>query len=283
MKTNTTHWIVYDGNCGTCLVAKKLFTSLKFIPESQCLNFHTLPEHLFNKVSLERFKHGMAYVHDGSEPTRYGLHGITSAFAVKYPVFRKLKPGTLLFRFLNYFYNTLCHNRYFLFPIKKTFACDCEPTFEARYFRRWLGIGLLFLLATSSLLGLVLAKATGAAPAELAWQIASIVGVGWLVSLILARLLMSLDHYRDYARHLAVIFAVGAIVLVPALFFFWLPSQVLLILLLLSMAMSTLMMLRIHFQRMRFMGLHPKWTFSWFLSLQATACVLAIHFQIVNL
>ncbi len=283
MKTNTKHWIVYDGNCGMCLFSKKVFSKLGFFKVEDCRNYHELDAELYQKVDLERFKHGMAYVDSGKGATRYGLEGVLAAFAVKRPYLNSWKPGTVIFQVLNFLYNAICYNRYFIFPMKQQFACSCEPEFKARYFRRWVGLGLFFSILISALFGLSLANLFEEPAALLALKTVAIVGAGWAVQMLWAAMVMSREMFRDYLRHLALIMFIGVLILLPATLLFWLPGNLHMVVALVSVALSSGTMLKMHIHRIRFMGLGQQWTFAWFVSLQATAIPLMFYFKLLSL
>jgi len=283
METNTKHWIVYDGNCGMCLFTKKTFSKLGFFEEADCLNYHELEADLYQKVDLQHFKHGMAYVDSGSGATRYGLEGVLATFEPKRPYLKPWKPGTRVFRFFNFFYNAICYNRYFIFPKTQRFACSCEPEFNARYFRRWVGLGAFFSILISALFGAAVADLFNVPTGQMALQTVGIVGAGWAIQMLWAALSMNRDKFRDYLRHLALIMFIGVMVLVPAIIVFWLPAALFAIIAFALVGCSSFIMLRMHIQRIRFMGLGQHWTFAWFASLQTAAIFLMFHFNLLSL
>lgn len=283
METQSKKWIVYDGNCGMCLFTKKVFSRLGFFDESQCRNYHELEPELYKKVGLEQFRHGMAYVETGTAPTRYGLDGVLAAFSERRPYLHHWTPDTRVFKVLNYFYNAICYNRYFIFPKKQRFACSCEPEFHPRFFRRWLFLSIVFSVVISGLFGSSLASVLRMEWLEAAGKAIGIVGTGWAVQALVASLILDQTRLRDYLRHIALIMFIGVLLLLPAILLFWLPAQTHLIVALLCVIASSTIMTRMHIQRMRFMGLGQQWTVSWFLVLQSSALALLFHFQILSL
>ena len=283
MKNQDKHWIIYDGNCGMCLFSKKVFSRIGFIREADCKNFHELSPALYQKVALQRFKHGMAYVHEGHEATLYGLEGVLAAFSEKRPYLRVITPNTWVFRMLNFLYLAICYNRYFIFPTKQKFACSCEPDYQPRYYRRWIGLGLFFSILISALFGGVLSGIFNLTPGAMALRTVAIVGAGWALQMALAALLMNRENFRDYMRHIALIMFMGVLILLPSILLFWLPVAWLTLVVLLSVAASSLIMLRMYYQRIRFMGLGQQWTMGWFASLQLTAVPLMFYFELLRL
>lgn len=283
MKNQNKHWIIYDGNCGMCLFSKKVFSRIGFIREADCRNYHELSPAHYQKIDLQRFKHGMAYIHEGDNPTLYGLEGVLAAFSEKRPYIKAITPNTWLFRLLNFLYMAICYNRYFIFPMKQQFACSCEPDYQPQYFRRWIGLGLFFSIFISALFGMSLSVVFNMPAGELALRTVIIVGAGWALQIVLAALLMNQELFRDYLRHIALIMFIGVLILVPSTLLFWLPPAWLAIVALVSVVASSFTMLRMHFQRIRFMGLGQQWTLGWFASLQLTAIPLMFHFGLFTL
>lgn len=281
METHANKWIIYDGNCGLCLNSKRLLTRLRIIPENKCLNYHLLEPELSDKIDLSRFRFEMALVDDQSDDTLYGLEGILQIFGEKFGLLKRIKPDSVIFRMLDYVYHAVSYNRYFIFPRKSRFACDCEPAFSMKYFVRWIVLGLLIASVVSALFGAVMAPVFDKAPLPLAAQMLVIVGAGWVSQLILSALLLSREKVYDYWRHLVLIMVVGVLILIPCLLLFWLPIMPLTIVAIVSVLASSLVMSRMHFQRVRYLGLSQIWTLLWFLGLQATAVFFSIHFQIL--
>jgi predicted DCC family thiol-disulfide oxidoreductase YuxK len=276
-------WIIYDGNCGLCLNSKRLLTRLQIIPENKCLNYHLLEPGLSEKIDLSRFRYEMALVDEQSDGTLYGLEGILQIFGQKVGLLKRIGPGSVIFRMLDYVYHAISYNRYFIFPRRSRFACDCEPAFSMKYFVRWIVLGLLIASVVSALFGAAMAPVFDKAPLVMAAQMLVIVGTGWASQLLLSALLLSREKVYDYWRHLVLIMVVGVLILIPCLLLCWLPVMPLSIVAMVSVLSSSLVMSRMHFQRVRYLGLSQGWTLLWFLGLQAAAVFFSIHFQILAL
>lgn len=281
MESLPNKWIIYDGNCGLCLKSKQLLTKLGVLNESSCLNYHELEDRLRSKVASERFRFEMALVDEHSDETLYGLEGILAIFSNRLSWLKMVKPGGSLFRFLEFFYHAISYNRYFLFPRKKAFICDCDPPFQYTYYWRWIGICLMFAVGISFLLGCVSASLFGMVPTDLGAKMLLIVGCGWFVQIVMSKLLMSAIDFRDYSRHLALIAFVGVLVLLPIILLSSFVSQTILgPLLLISVLVSSGTMSIMHFKRIGLMRLNQGWTLSWFLFLQISAIFIAHQFKL---
>lgn len=275
--------IIYDGNCGLCLNSKRLLTKLRIIPESKCMNYHLLEPRLSDKINLEHFKYEMALIDDQSDRTVYGLEAVLQIFAAKAGFLKAIKPGSALFGLLNFVYHTISYNRYFLFPRKSRFACDCDPPFVMKYFLRWVVMGILLAMAVSAAFGATVASVFEKPVADMAGEMLLVVGAGWGLQMLLSRLFMSREQMQDYWRHLVLVMVLGVLVLIPCVLLFWLPSAFLSVFALISVLVSSTLMAIMHFCRVRYMGLSQAWTLSWFLSLQACAVYFAIQFNLLVL
>ncbi|GAB5523689.1 MAG: hypothetical protein Roseis2KO_15610 [Roseivirga sp.] len=283
METLANKWIIYDGNCGLCLNSKKWLTRLGIIPEGKCLNYHLLDESLSAKIDQEHFRYEMALVDDQSDKTLYGLEGILEVFGAKVGLVKGIKPGSVLFTLLNFVYHTISYNRYFLFPRKSRFACECDPPFVMKYFQRWMVLGIMIAMVVSALFGAFVAPLFEKTSIDMAGEMLLIVGAGWGLQLLFSGLLMTLDQKRDYWRHLVLIMVTGVLILLPGMLFFWLPPASLSAVAITSVTASSTVMALMHFRRVRYMGLSQGWTISWFLSLQAFAIWFSIQFNLLVL
>lgn len=276
-------WIIYDGNCGLCLNSKKMLTRLRVIPESKCLNYHLLEPRLSNKIDLEHFRYEMALIDDQSDKTVYGLEAVLQVFAAKAGFIKAVKPGSVLFGLLNFVYHTISYNRYFLFPRKSRFACECDPPFVMKYFLRWVVMGILIAMAVSAAFGATVASVFEKPIADMAGEMLLIVGAGWGLQMLLSALFMSREQMHDYWRHLVLIMVVGVLVLIPGILLFWLPPAMLSVFALISVLASSTVMAIMHFRRVRYMRLSQAWTLSWFLGLQVFAVYFAVQFNLLVL
>lgn len=282
MEVLANKWIIYDGNCGLCIKSKNLLTKVGLFPDSKCLNYHELDEHIRVKVDVERFRYEMALVDQLSNDTKYGLEGILNIFSERISWLKHIRRGTLIFMILEYFYHTISYNRYVLFPRKQVFKCDCDPPFVLKYYQRWMLIGIVIAMTFSLFFGVILAPLFGVSPIAFGLKMLVVVGAGWVLQMIIAAAMMTNDQFRDYSRHIALIMVVGVSLLLPvmALFTIFSPNHFELFVGL-SVLVSSIVMLVMHIKRIRFVGVSQAWTLSWFLSLQVTAIIFAFQFQIL--
>ncbi len=284
MELEAKRWIIFDGNCGLCLKSKKLLTQLGVFPDSRCLNYHELDATLKSKVDSKRFSFEMALVDESNDNTLYGLEGILSIFSEKVSWLKLIKSGSFAFVFLQFFYHTISYNRYFLFPRKKVFICDCDPPFVPRFYKQWIGLGTFFSVLISFLLGYVLAGLIGLPAIDLGFKMLVIVGLGWIIQALLAKVVMRKREFQDYSRHLALIGLVGVLILLPVLVFSPIfPVPLSRYFLAFCVLLSSAIMSYMHFKRISFMNLSQLWTLSWFVWLQLCAWSLSFYFELLPL
>jgi predicted DCC family thiol-disulfide oxidoreductase YuxK len=276
-------WIIYDGNCGLCLNSKKMLTRLGIIPEEKCLNYHLLEDKITAKIDAEHFRYEMALVDDRTDQTLYGLEGILHIFAARLGMKNGIRPGSTIFGVLNFLYHTISYNRYFLFPRKSRFACDCDPPFVQKYFMRWVVLGSIIATLISGLFGAAVAPLFDRPVLQMAGEMLLIVGTGWGLQILLSSLIMTKAQRQDYYRHLVLIMVVGVLILIPTLILFWLPLPGLAGVAIANVLASSVVMSLLHYRRVRHMNLSQGWTLSWFLFLQIAAICFTLYFNLFEL
>jgi hypothetical protein len=97
-----------------------------------------------------------------------------------------------------------------------------------------------------------------------------IAGTGWAVQIGLASLLLK-DKRIDYIGHLGVVMLIGVLVLLPGICISRFTDFQYFAVPLISVLLSSSLMCRQHFIRVRSLGLHQIWTVIWFVVLQSTA------------
>ena len=281
MNTLDNKWIIYDGNCGLCLNSKKWLTRFGIIPEKKCRNYYELDEGSKAKIDINHFSYEMALVDDQSNKTMYGLEGIIYVLGTKFRWILFIKPEGLLFKVLDFIYHTISYNRYFFFPRKMAFKCDCEPPLVWKYFLSWVFFGLGIATGLSTLFGVILASHLHQTIRESVFSTLLIVGSGWFIQILLAAIILPYGQLVDYLRHLFLIMVVGVLILIPSIMLSSLPTLPFAIITWINILTSSSVMLRMHYKRVKFMKLNQCWTLSWFLLLQMAASGWAYYFDFI--
>jgi hypothetical protein len=104
-------------------------------------------------------------------------------------------------------------------------------------------------------------------------------GTGWVLQIFSAIVILRKDAL-DYIAHLGSIMVAGLLILLPGILFYYITGILNFYIPLISVAFSSKYMFYLHIHRVKFLGLSPWWTFSWFLFLQATASFWIWYFHL---
>jgi len=280
MKTLDKKLIIYDSNCSVCSSLRELVLLLTPIPKNAVIAFKDLPRSLVAQVDPDRFRNGMALVDVDGRETLYGAEGVAYIFSSQYRVANVLLKSTVISRLFDFLYKTLAYNRYSIATPKSNFDCDCLPDKIIAY--RWSFIMMTFAFAIilTALFGMTLTKFFhGLSPGRAAAEMMVVAGTGWTIQVGIAVAIMK-NKALDYAGHVGTIMVAGLTVLSPWMIFqsitgagaVWMPVV--------SVVLSSGVMLYLHIDRVRYLGLSQWWTVSWFAWLQTTALAWIYFFQL---
>lgn len=271
MKTLDKKLIVYDSNCKLCSSLRGLVLRFTRIPASKIVAFKDLSPEKAALVDGSRFRNAMALIDVSGDQTLYGEEGIAYIFSSEYriaDVLLRIKP---LFKLFTFFYKTQAYNRYVIATPKSAFACDCLPDRILKYRVSYIAMCAVIAVALTALFGISLATFfIGLRASEAARQMLLMAGTGWILQIVLASMILR-EKALDYVGHLATIMVAGLLVLTPWMLFHFLTGLREPLLPAVSVFVSSLMMLRMHVCRTRYLQLSQIWTFTWFILLQTTA------------
>lgn len=278
---------VYDGNCNFCQRVISTLSKQKWIDATKAEAYYDMSPDKQAKIDLPHFRSEMAVIDMNGGPTLYGLEGVLYAMGYRLPVLREVKRDTFLFPILNFIYKNVAWNRYIILTPKSTIKCDCEPPLNKFYRLSLFTICALASMTISALFGIVVGGLKyhlfyGSDMMVMSAGITlAMVGTGWLLQIILARLILRGEQFYDYLGHLGIIMLVGVLVLLPSIALCWLPTNVFIYVSLLNVIISTIAMLTMHYKRTKAIGLKLWWTITWLVFLYGGAIFWL--FFIVNL
>ncbi|MBA3901280.1 MAG: hypothetical protein H0X62_13910, partial [Bacteroidetes bacterium] len=177
---------------------------------------------------------------------------------------------TWIFKFMLFFYRIISLNRYMMFP-QKGIKCNCEPPLNRFYRAIYILFSVLIALIISSLLGLSIGSHLEISPWDSVKWALLIVGTGWAIHILLSAILLKTNKMYDYLGQLSSIMVAGVLVLLPGILLWWMPMNVFLIIIGLSVLCSSILMLKMHFERAKSLELKTFWPIAWFVFLQAGA------------
>lgn len=282
MKTLENKLIIYDSNCRICTSLKNIVVKLAAIPSEKIYAYKDVPEKHIEKIDPDRFKNAMALIDTEGEKTIYGEKGIAYIFSTKSRLVDKLINVPLIFKTFTFLYNTLALNRYVIALPKSQFQCDCYPDKVARYRWSYIIICVVLSIMLTMLFGTSLtAYFPEITKSEAALQMLLMAGSGWICQIVLTAIFLK-DKWLDYVGNLSTIMVVGLIVLIPWMLMRIIFGPVSYFIAIGSVLLSSALMLRMHFQRVKFLQLSQIWTLTWFLCLQAKALTWIYIFHLKN-
>lgn len=259
--------IVFDRNCGVCRIGSQTLLKTGMIQEDNILgldNFHE--DRAACNVDPQRACNEMAVVNKTSHEVRYGMEGYAWLLEEQYPRFAKFWNSAFFKVFLSPFYKLFASNRRVIAPVGLQEGL-CMPDLHKG--RRLAYISLVVLVAciVTYIKGTILAD-----PMEPRWYyglaLISITGPGW----ILALLVYSGNDKWEYAGHLASIVATAMGIQILALVAWWLmPNPYWIVV---SMVLSEIIMILIHYKRMKLLEKPQGYTLKWWIALHGTAALI---------
>lgn len=280
MKSLDNKLIIYDSNCRLCCSLRRAVLTVTSLEETQIRGYKELEAGQRSAVDHAQFKNGMALLDLHGGETLYGAEGVAYILSSQYRLLDLLFVSKFFFTLFSFFYKIIAYNRYIIAPGRSGIHCDCLPDKSVGY----RSIYILLTVACSVLLTLLFGVSLavffpGVAPGMTAVQMLLIAGTGWAVQ-ILSALLLLRRGAADYIGHLGSIMVAGLLVLVPWIMLrqvftpvAWFPAA--------SVAVSSLLMLYMHLQRVKIAGLSQWWTVSWFVALQASALAWTWFFRFI--
>ncbi|MDO1445872.1 hypothetical protein Q0590_06395 [Rhodocytophaga aerolata] len=263
--------IIYDNNCPMCALYTEGFVKWGLLEASNRIAFSQLEQQEFIKqVDWHRAKHEIPLVDIQGGQTLYGLQALTHVLSQKIPWLPTILQYKLCYTLCKGLYNLVSYNRRIIIPSTKTGSAgfDSTPDFHLTYRIAFIllaifsSIGITYAFGQS--LNTLLASTTGGLTMLL------IAGTGWVVQLCLAGIFLH-EKRMEYISHLAVIMLLGVLLLVPAICLSWVTKNIYLPIACLSVLLSSSLMCRQHYLRIRTLSLSQRWTALWFMVLQTTA------------
>lgn len=272
--------IIYDANCKVCLGLRDLMLAFRLIEGSEARAYQKLDPEVKQQVNPANFRNEMALIDNDGGATLYGAVGVAFIFSEKLPPLKYLFRIPFFFRLFRFLYKTLAFNRYIIATPKHSFiSCDCYPESVLKFRLSFLVITYALSVFLTALFGISVREMVGVATLMAAGQMLLIAGTGWVLQMLLTFFFLERAVWLEYLGHLGSIMVAGLLVLVPGIAFnlltgiFWLPVP------LLSVVVSSGLMLYLHHQRAKYLGISISWTISWFILLQTTATFWVINFD----
>jgi hypothetical protein len=235
------------------------------------VSFAQLHQQAFiEQVDWHRAKHEIPLVDLHGGQTLYGLNALIFLLSQKIPWLNKLSQCKPLYAVSALLYNLVSYNRRIIVPNKKSAPVrfDCTPDYHFAYRMAFILIAIAGSIGITYAFGQSLNKLFSISAGGT--DMLLIAGTGWVIQILLSILLLK-EKRMDYIGHLGVIMLIGVLVLLPGIYIGWLTEYQYPAIPLISVLLSSGLMSRQHFIRIRSLGLTQLWTLAWFVVLQSTA------------
>lgn len=263
--------IVYDGDCPLCLRLKQQAVRWHIVAEGDCCTIDKLPTEYAAQVDIQRFRSEMALVDTISGQTLYGIEGLSSVFAFRYPVLRPLLAFSLIQAMLRAVYRIVAPNRYVIStPPARPFACACAPVVSTGTRLRYIIPAHLLSIAATTLVAIAIRPLVPeVALVEHIVQMLLITGTGWALYIALAAVIRP-HLFIEHWAHITSVMWRGILLLLPVaiLAAFSVYS---LAFLFFCIIISSIVMRIQHMRRIKALGLSPWWGVVWTLLLYGGA------------
>ena len=265
--------IVFDNKCAICSITVKTGGFFGLIDENQSIELERFSDNsIACNVNSVKACDEMAVINNETLEVSYGYEGYINLVGVKHKVLASIMALKSIKRLMNKVYLFLASNRRVIAPIQPSDS-TCSPTLKKTYRFSFIMFMALYAGIVTYLKGEIFSIysefmfLTG-------WKLVSITGLGWLLVGIVYRK----SNKWEYWGHLAMIVGVAMFFQTIGLFgFLFYPS---ILWLLISMGLSEVVMIWMHYRRMKILGESQLQTIIWWLILHITASLLLLGYII---
>jgi hypothetical protein len=249
MKNKAEKIMIYDNHCPLCRWYTGEFVKQGMLTENGRLAFEDASEETFQKLDLVKSRHEIPLLDVNGGATLYGLESLKYMLGLKFPKLIQILNFQPMYKLTKGFYSLISYNRRVISGSNeqgKNF--NCEPDFNLFY--RLLFVSLTIIMASFS--AILLAKEL--LDAELITNVRAFLpamGLAWIATAIIARISLNFKNWIDYIGHLGSILAVGVFLFLPWLVFHSFFANPNAIILLVGVGISSFMMIKEHFRRIK--------------------------------
>ena len=262
---------VFDNKCAFCNRGFRTLESIGVVDLSQGIKLDQFKSNeLACNVDPERACDEMAVINNESLEVSYGYDGYVNLLSVRYHRFSKLLSYRVVKYFLNPLYLFIASNRRVIAPIQPS-SSTCSPKLKKTY-RFTFFILVAFIAGAVTYVKGYLLSSYELFKFLSGWKLIIITGFSWLVTSILYQK----PNKWEYWGHLATIVAAATLIQVIGLFGYFVFSNILWIVC--FMLTSDLVMLWMHYLRIKIIGVNQRQTLIWWMTLHSTAFLLTFFF-----
>lgn len=277
--------LVYDGDCPMCEAISASLVRAGLVPGDRRRTFQSFEEETAQRLLDAGMRDEMAVLDPVSGQIRTGIPGFLWLLRdTRAAWVAALLDRPWMHRVLGAAYHLLGYNRRTLAPPSRPMGivCECDPEYRPGWLLALIVLLLGFAFGMTALFGAVVAATaadTGlASPSQGAFRMLVAAGSGWVLLFLLAPALPR-DRRLPFLGHLGMVMAGGLLVLVPSMLLApllegpWMTGA-----LVLSVAASFLVMLRMLRRRLAYLQLSQAWLAGWVAALWTGAVASIWYF-----
>jgi len=266
--------IIFDDQCGICNTGANVFTKLGVLKNEGVLPLSELTDsELTCHVDPQKSCDEMAIVNKQTNEIHYGVDAYGMLIAEKYPKLSKIVHNSSFKSLLKPVYAFVASNRRIIAPIN-TQNASCDPTLKKGYRAMLMMLMVIFSVVVTFQKGEIL-KHTELFGFLNGFKLLQVTVVGWVVTAFLYRK----NDKWDYWGHLSII--AGSAIFIQSLAligYHYLPHVAWVIG---SMVLSDLLMMVMHYRRIKKMGHSQIYTLRWWLILHLTAMLSVAQYYVL--
>lgn len=233
--------LIYDNNCPLCVWYTGLFVKTKLLKKR--IAFSEVSMEDLARIDITHSKHEIPLLDLEGGKTLYGLDSLVEVLAAKIPFLKSLMRISFVRTFFYWLYQLISYNRRLIVGKK---GCnngfDCTPDFNLQFRTYYLIISILVSLASFSIFTQITAF-----PIILIMSL--VLGISFTAPLFLTTNIQL--HYLYFGQYSTIIL-IGALVLLPSIFYFVLTGAIPSTFWILNLSLSFLLMVKEWFRRMKF-------------------------------
>lgn len=265
--------IVFDNQCAVCNIGAMSFKRLGLMDEKQVIKLDSFNENAAAcNVDPLRACDEMAVIDNETFEVSYGYEGWAKVISQRSKTISKLMRFGIVKSIGNPIYIFFASNRRIIAPMQAN-DNTCKPKLKKGYRFSFLLLMAVYAGFITYLKGELLSGYEGFEFIN-GWKLISVTGLGWLITGVTYQK----EDKWDYWGHLGMMAGSAIFLQTIGLVGFYFSPSILWILV--SMGLSDLLMLKMHYKRIKLMGRSQKQTLAWWIILHLSASALTLLYFI---
>ncbi|HVD99937.1 MAG TPA: hypothetical protein VNB90_17130 [Cytophagaceae bacterium] len=263
MKTLENNILLYDQDCPMCKVYSGAFIQSGMLDAQGRMPYHQMTESVRTMVDVARSRNEIALIDTAQQKVIYGLDSLLTILGHNFPIVKTLFRFSPLYWTMKKIYALISYNRKVIAPSRELNPYGaCTPDYNVKY--RWIFI-FISSLFVGFILNLYFARIPFLAKHSQGFATEWLIAAGQLVIQGALVYIYRKDRVLDYLGHNMVISLIGALLLLPAIWFSNMLLNISTTFYTLYFAIPVAVMLWQHIRRVKILELPAVLTVNWVL------------------